>query len=142
MSLPAIARCGDPMPNGTGLPPCCPSLYVYSDGEFIYELTFSVTGTEDMCAYHIMETLPEEVDGVYTFLLVEGNGTSHIDKVYLTIGDQLAPLISAKSNNDNVMPELLVSDDNKVTLTEIDLEFIALPHTGDYIFHIEGYTEV
>ena len=135
---------GDPIDSPFS--PCCPMLYVYSQGEYIFEAEFSLGSEDGTDVIHLYEfvNVPDNVNGVYKLRIVEQTDHSRIDKVALTMDGRL-PLISAIHSADgNVLPQLLVSDDWKAEMIgtynhTIDLEFVALSGETSFVFQIEGY---
>jgi len=104
----AVMAMGDPMDGGPG--GCCPALYVYSDGEWVFEVLFNFTTDVDTVLEHTLVSTPDNVNGVYKMQLIEVNDTSVIDYVGLTSDGKL-PLVSAVLNGVNVKQQLLNSDD-------------------------------
>ena len=148
-----------PWPPGS--PGACPMLYVYDGSEYMYEGLLSIhnPNATDVVANHTLTTTPANINGVYLMRLTEHPKTiSHIDqvKLYATIQYGMPiqlPLVYAWHSEDgNVLPQLLFSDDwrtttkganwNNGTSQSIELKFLALPpfiEATAFTFQIEGY---
>ena len=135
------ALCGDPIETENGVP-CCPALYVYSNGEYVYETLFEVESSEDITLQYTLTVIPDDIDGIYKIVLHEGGEGSEIDKVQLTSDGRHVPLLKAVLADElNVKSHLSASDDYKATLQHCEwiiMEFKVLPDMLNLTFHIEG----
>jgi len=123
----------------------CPVLYVYDGTGYYREGLLDIHNPDgtDVVRSHTLVSTPQRVDGAYLFQLVEHPKThSYIDqvKLYATLEDGTTlqlPLIWAKhSEQGNVLPQLLLSDDwktdtrgaifNNGANQSIELKFAAL----------------
>jgi len=138
----------------------CPFLYVYNGSKYVCEGLLDIHNPEgtDVVTNHTLVSMPQRVDGIYLFRLVEHPKThSYIDqvKIYAKLADGTTirlPLIWAwHSQNGIVLPQLFFSDNwktdilganlNNGTSQSIDLKFLALPQNlkvASFIFQIEG----
>ncbi|MFP3984965.1 MAG: hypothetical protein ACLFU9_03230 [Candidatus Bathyarchaeia archaeon] len=121
-STPSLPPPPPPPPSGGG---GCPILFVWNGSDYVKEGLLDIHNPEgvDVVYDHTLVALPERVDGAYLFRLVEHPQTiSHIDQVKLYAlfedGSMVElPLIGAWHSEDgNVLPMLLFSDDWKVDL--------------------------
>ena len=137
----------------------CPILSVFDGSEYVEEGLLPIHAAEDVVTGHTLTVTPQRVGNAYLMRLTEHPLTnSNIDqvKLFATLEDgrtvQL-PLLSATHSEDgNVLPELLYSDDvrtdtlgaelNNGESESIDLGFAALPppvEVESFMFVVEGY---
>ena len=145
------AFCGEELDGDPGWG-CCPALYVYSQGDYVYETTFSEmyeTNGSDITIDYNLTVTPDNVYGVYKMRLTENTTTSCLDQIrlfaiYNGIPYQLPLLSAIHSEYGNVKPQLLSSDDWRTTMLvdhAINVTFWAFPISGvDLLFSIEGYS--
>lgn len=151
---------GAPAPYDGG----CPILSVYDGTDYACEGLLDIHNPEgiDVVYQHTLVSTPQRENGTYLMRLTEHNQTeSHIDqvKLYAILEDETnikLPLIHAWHSEDgNVLPQLLLSDEwktdtlgadlNNGTSESIDLKFASLsPNleiTG-FVFEIEGNNRI
>lgn len=138
----------------------CPYFYVYNGQQYVNEGLLNIHNADgiDVTTNQYLITTPKAVRGTYQLRLVEHPQTiSDIDqvKLYAILEDKTLielPLVWARhSENGNVLPQLLFSDDWKTTTLgadhnggtsqSIDLKFLALPQgfkVAGFLFVIEG----
>ena len=137
----------------------CPILSVYNGEEYAEEGLIYIHATDDVVRSHTLTVTPQRVHNAYLLRLTEHPLThSHIDqvKLFAELEDGTTiqlPLISATHSEDgNVLPKLLFSDDvradtlgaelNNGTSQSIDLKFSALSpslEVRNLVFAIEGH---
>lgn len=154
------------MTQGIGGPPPedgggggCPILSVFDGSEYVEEGLLPIHASEDVVTGHTLTVTPQRVRNAYLMRLTEHPLTnSYIDqvKLFATLEDgrtvQLPLLSAAHSEDGNVLPELLFSDDvrtdtlgaelNNGESESIDLGFAALPppvEVESFMFVVEGY---
>jgi len=142
----------------------CPILYVYDGKEYASEGLLDIHNPDgiDVTLNHTLTTTPKRVNDEYLLRLIEHPQTiSHIDQVRLfaILEDktliELPLILAIHSENGDVLPQLLSSDDwktdilganwNNGTSQSIDLKFQALaPNVRaiGFIFQIEGNNRI
>lgn len=132
----------------------CPMLFVWNGSEYVEEGVLNIHAREDVVVSHTLTVTPEPEGRKYLLRLTEldlPNSHSYIDQVRLFVVDKLGnskelQLIGAVHSEDgNVLPQLLLSDDARTDILPcqtIDLKFLApiwQSEVEQFTFVIEGY---
>jgi len=142
----------------------CPILFVWNGAEYVCEGLLDIHNPEgvDVIYEHTLVTTPQRENGVYSLRLTEHPQThSYIDevKLYAILEEgtmiQLPLIYAWHSEDGNVLPQLLFSDDwktdtlgadhNNGTSQSIDLKFAALSpnlEVTGFMFQIEGNNRI